>query len=176
MTRETHRMPSETLWDFALRIYAADGVADACLTIQDSWQADIPLLLYAGWMGTRGFQLTPAQMAQADDAIRDWREQVIRPLRTIRRRMKSGPHPAPSDDSEALRTRVKAAELQAEKLQLQLLERDLARLGMPDTPPDQAIAANVRVLVGLFAQSTPAAPDSPAVRAVIAAMVAGTRG
>ena len=36
----------ESIWDFALRVYAANAVEEACLHLQDRWHADIPVLLF----------------------------------------------------------------------------------------------------------------------------------
>jgi hypothetical protein len=51
-----------------------------------------------------------------DDTVRDWRDQVVRPLRSIRKTLKTGPSPAPSEASERLQTDIKADELDAPSL------------------------------------------------------------
>jgi hypothetical protein len=56
-----------------------------------------------------------------DDASRPWRLQVVGPLRVLRRLLAFGPTPAPSEASERLRARIKAAELDAEHLENDLL-------------------------------------------------------
>ena len=43
-------------------------------------------------------------------------------MRSLRRRLKSGPPPAPCSASEALRGRIKAAEIEAEHIELDTLE------------------------------------------------------
>ena len=37
------------LWDWAVAAYGADGVAPACLELQDAAGQNVPLLLWAGW-------------------------------------------------------------------------------------------------------------------------------
>ena len=39
------------LWDFAVRLYAEPGVGEACLALQDRFGVDVPLLLWAAWLG-----------------------------------------------------------------------------------------------------------------------------
>jgi len=51
----------------------------------------------------------------------------VRPLRSVRRRLKSGPPPAPNAISEALRARVESVELEAERIELAILEELAAR-------------------------------------------------
>ena len=113
---------SADLWSFSLWLYGAPGVADACLEAQDRHGADVNLLLWAVWLAVLGHGLTLAELAEAEAATRPWRDEVVRPLRAVRQRLKSGPLPAPTVATESLRARVKAAELEAEKMQLSLLQ------------------------------------------------------
>lgn len=145
---------SPDLWSFCLSVYARPGVADACLTAQDTLGQDVPLLLWALWLGrVHGHRLTRAELDQARAAVAGWRDSVVLPLRTLRRQLKTGPSPAPSPATEALRDRIKAAELEAERLQLALLLADLPAARRPTTPPDVAMDANLRLLL----------PDAPSV-------------
>ena len=110
------------LWSFSLSLYAAPGIAEACLTAQDSHGADVNLLLWAVWLAARGHDLTPGEVAEAEAKTRPWRDEVVRPLRGVRRRLKSGPMPAPDTATESLRSQIKVAELEAEKVQQALLQ------------------------------------------------------
>lgn len=47
-----------------------------------------------------------------------WRNEIVRPLRAVRRRFKSGPAPAPDTRTAALRRHVAKAELDAEMVEL----------------------------------------------------------
>ena len=42
---------AEGLWDFSVRTYRKDGVADACLSLQNDHGADVNMLLYCCWVG-----------------------------------------------------------------------------------------------------------------------------
>jgi uncharacterized protein (TIGR02444 family) len=100
-------------WRFSLAFYAEPGAAAACLELQDRHGLDVNLALYGCWLGLSGRGRIDARgLAAADAAIADWRRSVIEPLRTVRRALKA------TDDAgePELRERVKAAELEAERL------------------------------------------------------------
>lgn len=144
---------STDLWSFSLRLYAVPGVADACLTAQDEHGADVNLLLWAAWLAMQGHALTAAEVAEAEAATRPWRDAVVRPLRAVRRQLKSGPPPAPDMGTESLRAQVKAAELEAERMQQSLLQHlpaqrrtgvavvDLLRTNLLQLPGGEVLAA-----------------------------------
>jgi uncharacterized protein (TIGR02444 family) len=144
-------MPDQTgLWDFALRYYRAAGVAAACLDLQDRHGADVPLLIFGAWVGARrGVALTQADVQAAARAVADWHAQIVRPLRAVRRVMKSGPPPAPDAATEALRETIKAVEIGAEKIELSVL----AGLAPPPgiQPPETATRANLTAILTLSA-------------------------
>lgn len=139
-------MPRD-LWSFSLSLYAAPGVAEACLTAQDRHGADVNLLLWAVWLAVQGHDLTVAELAAAEHAIRPWREEVVWPLRAVRRRLKTGPLPAPAAATESLRTQVKTAELEAEKAQQSLLQT-LPACRRKGGPVADLLRANLSLLPG----------------------------
>ena len=103
------------LWRFACAFYARDGVAPACLALQESLNVDVNILLFAIYARlARGIALDARDLAIVDGLVRDWRHEVVQPLRRLRTRLKGGPAPAPSAASDRLRNRIKAAELEAE--------------------------------------------------------------
>lgn len=102
---------SNLLWQYSLANYARDGVADACLALQDDFGLDVNLLLYGAWLASQGFCLTPAHLAELDSGIADWRDNVVRPLRALRRQMREY-HPA-----RDIREQVKVLELESERQQ-----------------------------------------------------------
>jgi uncharacterized protein (TIGR02444 family) len=126
-------------WDFALRIYAEPGVADACLQLQRDAGADVIMVLMAAFAAVRrGVILGPSDAAEMDAACRAWREQVVRPLRALRTTLKSGPAPAPNAGTAQLRADVKSAELLAERLQNDMLAGRLQ--GTAPGPPVKSVA------------------------------------
>ena len=90
-------MTEAELWSFANSFYGMDGVADACIALQDRLGVDVALLIFAVFAALRhGLVLDSDDCAAADCAGRAWRTEVIEPLRRLRGRLESGPAPAPS--------------------------------------------------------------------------------
>jgi hypothetical protein len=63
----------------------------------------------------------------------------VQSLRRIRTQLKTGPQPAPSAVTEDLRNRVKAAELTAEKIQLEMMQAWVSQLAAIDRRDDLPI-------------------------------------
>jgi uncharacterized protein (TIGR02444 family) len=108
-------------WRFSLLFYTRPGVADACLALQDRCGADINLLLFLLWMSLSRRSFSAHAVRAIEDRIRDWRETVVVPLRTMRRTLKQRTVLAGPAAVEPFRTRVKALELEAERLQQEAL-------------------------------------------------------
>jgi uncharacterized protein (TIGR02444 family) len=141
-------------WAFALAIYARPGVAEACLTLQNEAGVDVMLLLTATFAAVKHRVLLTAHEIRAlDEACRPWREQIVRPLRTIRSGLKTGPQPAPSNATEPFRSQVKALELAAEKLENKLLVECLP-LGPPEkeTVRPEQLRTVLENVVSFFAE------------------------
>src|SRR5262249_13864485 len=85
------------VWRFVVLFYARAGVARACLTLQEKLGLDVNILLFAIFAQIeRGIVLDKNDVTAIDAMVRDWRSDIIHPLRQVRTRMKSGPSPAPS--------------------------------------------------------------------------------
>lgn len=113
-------------WAFAVDIYARPGVAEACLKLQNEAGVDVMMFLMAAYAAVRHrILLTPPEIRKLEEACRPWREQIVRPIRAIRSGLKSGPSPAPNNETEQFRSKVKSIELAAERLQNQLLAERL---------------------------------------------------
>ncbi len=141
-------------WAFALAIYAKPGVAEACLALQDEAGVDVMLLLTATFAAVKHrVLLTAHEIRVLDEACRPWREQIVRPLRTIRSGLKTGPQPAPSNATEPFRSQVKALELAAEKLENKLLVECLPlRLPEKETVRPEQIRTVLENVVSFFAE------------------------
>ncbi|WP_200911749.1 TIGR02444 family protein [Mesorhizobium sp. 1M-11] len=136
------------LWAFMLGVYARPDVAPACLRLQDAHGLDIPLMLAVLYGGVCGRVPDPEQIRAFDENCRVWRETAIRPLREVRRAMKSHDWLASQPRALLLRERVKAAELEAERVEADVLERMLGdiSLGSRQIDIDGLIDLTVTVL------------------------------
>jgi uncharacterized protein (TIGR02444 family) len=105
-------------WTFSLAVYAAPGVADECLAVQEHYGVDVNVLLFCAWLASaRQVALTSADIDAIGTLVGAWHESAVKPLRGVRRYMKN----VPGGDIAALRTRVKAAELEAEQIEQAML-------------------------------------------------------
>jgi uncharacterized protein (TIGR02444 family) len=110
--------PENPFWAFSLAAYAKPGVADACLFLQDNAGLDVNLLLYCCWIASvREQALTEDELRNAVGLTAEWREQVVSPLRQIRRGLRGGADGMPGDAVESFRSEVKRLELASERMQ-----------------------------------------------------------
>lgn len=133
------------LWDWAVAAYAAPGVAEACLSLQDAHDHNVPLLLWSAWIGQTGRRPDPEDLEAACDTARAWSASTIAPLRAVRRTLKA---PIPDVDSEArldLRKQIQAVELAAERYLLEALEELSPEPSGPPRPALEALADTAKV-------------------------------
>jgi uncharacterized protein (TIGR02444 family) len=130
------------LWRFALSFYRRDGIAPACLALQNELGVDVSVLIFAIFAAAcRGVALTSADLADADHLVAGWRAEVVQTLRRLWTALKQGPIPAPSAATDALRDRIKAVELDAEQIELAVLATWLG--SRPSATIDPAMAERV---------------------------------
>ena len=127
-------MATEDFPSFAEALYGRAGVEAACLDLQDRRGLDVAVLLHACWLGTRARVLCVTM---------PWRNEVVRPLRRVRRRLKAGLEGMPRELSEPVRQQVKAAELAAERALLALLA------DVPDGGGGGTVADNLAACLGV---------------------------
>jgi uncharacterized protein (TIGR02444 family) len=161
-------------WQFALDFYGRPGVSAACLLLQDEADVDVVELIFALFMlARRGRLLDHAALNRAAAHVADWRRRAVLPLRAIRRALKEDVAGLPAIQKEALRNRVKSAELLSEQLELAMLVRwcDDHGEGTAGQPAAETIGG---VLECLVARAGRAAPSSRVLEAV-ATLVTATR-
>jgi uncharacterized protein (TIGR02444 family) len=107
---------------FALALYGSEGVADACLHLQNRHDLDVNLVLLAAFVGAeRRQRLTSSSLEAARACVDAWHREVVRPLRAVRQRLKTGPAPAPNEITAHLRRRLQQVEIDAEVIELDQL-------------------------------------------------------
>ena len=106
-----------------MALYARDGVPEACLHLQNRHDLDVPVVLFAAFVGAvRRQTLTASGVEAARARVDAWHREVVRPLRAVRQRLKSGPAPAPNDVTARLRSEVQRIEIEAELIELDQLD------------------------------------------------------
>ena len=145
--------PDHPFWDFSLRVYGADGVAGACLDLQDAHQLDVNIVLYCCWIGATGRGALDAGEAEAiTKAVAEWHGEIVRGVRAVRQRLKDGLAPAPLELSEPLRRRIARIEVELEHVEQLMLAAVIDRPEDTTAPAerraaDAAIAAIVAASV-----------------------------
>ena len=136
-------------WRFSLSVYAAAGVADECLALQDEFDVDVNLLLFCAWAGTKRDALTRADIADADAVVATWRNDVVRPLRAARRALKR------IEGDIGFSAKVKATELEAEQVEQALLHRHARARGSESraTAGADMVVENVRAYLRMVANN-----------------------
>ena len=131
-------------WRFSLRFYRQPGVADACIALQEQSGVDVNLLLYLLWYARDGRSFTVTEVEAVERRIAPWRESTVVPLRAVRRALKTPPALVEAAAAEAFRTRIKAVELESERLQQEALFALAAGLATEDAATvETAASANV---------------------------------
>lgn len=137
---------------YAAALYGRPGVTEACLELQDRHGADVNLLLAACWLAARGVRLDPDAAERLRELAAAWRENVVAPLRQVRRALRPlatdlGGSAAGSRAAR-LRAEVAAVELEAERLVEGLLEAAAAPLRCGPPGGREVASANLVLLVG----------------------------
>jgi uncharacterized protein (TIGR02444 family) len=161
-------------WNFSLELYGGEGVAEACLDLQERRGCDVNVLLFCCWLGASGRPTLTAERLRTILKVSDlWQAEIVRPLREVRKLLKDRSWASALPETvEATRRRVADAELaaeHAEQLKLAMLHAPLAER---DRPVDKRLRAAVGNL-GVYAVCLGVTPDEKDRRAV-AALVAAT--
>lgn len=119
---------ADAAWAFLLDFYRHSGVSEACLVLQDQAGLDVVemlMLVYADVV--LGKLLPGSEIAALRAETAGWREDVVIPLRAVRRKLKPARRDIAESAKEALRADIKKAELSAERLQVDFIADWLER-------------------------------------------------
>ncbi|MBX2808363.1 MAG: TIGR02444 family protein [Cellvibrionaceae bacterium] len=122
------------LWHFSCEYYQQADIEQLCLQLQDDYGMDIPLLFFCVWSGYYFGELTDKTVQQAQCLTESYEAVCIQPLRRVRRQMKSQQYDGLAASWEPVRQQVKVAELNAERLLLEHLQRLLQTIPLTTAP------------------------------------------
>ncbi len=118
---------STSFWNFSNQLYDSDGVATACLYLQNEFQFDVNLLLFCCWAAHFEQSVSDDAWDRILEFSTQWKKEVVQPLRDARSWMKSeGHHHVEESEFSVLRERIKMDELAAEKIQQETMEKSVA--------------------------------------------------
>jgi uncharacterized protein (TIGR02444 family) len=155
---DTKQDPGSPFWKFSLRFYRLPGVADACIALQEEAGVDVNLLLFLLWQATRHRQFSTADVAAIEAKIGFWRDATVVPLRNVRRALRTPPSLVEAATAEFFRNRIKAVELEAERLQQEAMFElaQVAPQGTHAPSASQAASANVAAYQTMLGVTFPA--------------------
>ena len=149
------------LWTCAVELYGVPTIRDVCLSLQDTTGADVNLLLTLLFAATRRLELDASRVRRLQESIAPWRGGVIEPLRSARRSIRLANRADAADAYES----TKQAELAAEKVALQMLERELQSFELQARAADAAVVAGANLRA--YAEHI-ALPEEPRARLIAA--------
>jgi uncharacterized protein (TIGR02444 family) len=157
-------------WRFSLHFYRQPKVADTCIALQEEAGVDVNLLLFLLWQATRKRALTMADVAEIERRVGVWRDMTVIPLRTLRRALKAPPPLVAGAAAELFRTKVKAVELEAERLQQEAMYELARATSWGQEAPSLAAAArgNIAAYEAMGGKAFP----KPAIETLLAALPA----
>jgi uncharacterized protein (TIGR02444 family) len=149
-------------WQFSIKFYAVPGVADACIALQDQAKVDVNILFYLLWNASQGRAFNAADVTEIERRIGPWRDIAVVPIRDIRRALKTPPEVMEPAAAEGLRTRIKAVELEAERLQQEALYglAETSRLGRPSPSAADAAKDSISSYQGVIGPFPPEPLDT----------------
>ena len=169
--RETER--GSPLWRFSLGFYRQPGVADACIALQDGCGVDVNILLFFLWLATARRRVPPAAAQAVCAKVAPWRDEVVVPLRMLRRRLKEGSSMVDRGTAELFRTKIKAVELESERLQQEAMFALADGLATESAPTVEAAArANMAAYQQVLAHTFAPAPIDILLAALLSAQPA----
>ena len=157
----------DNFWNFSLAVYRQSGVPDECLALQERLGADVNLLLLCAYLGAKQNVLLDSNDIESVAAASSaWHVDVVRNLRAARQALKpweEGRDQRLQDNARALRSAVKKLELDAERIEHDLLADWANERGFTPSSPEIAVPANIRTLLTYYArQNTDTEQDTMA--------------
>ena len=160
---ETASTPqTNPFWTFSLGYYRGAGVSEACLELQDNCGVDVNVMLFLLWQATLKRQLGATQVKALAEKVGPWQIDVIGPIRGLRRMLKGNAPLLDKGPAELFRTRIKAIELESERLQQEAMFALAVGLATENAPTVE-VAARANVAAYEQALGRTLAPDAVSV-------------
>jgi uncharacterized protein (TIGR02444 family) len=149
-------------WIFSLGYYRGAGVSEACLELQDNCGVDVNVVLFLLWVASQKRSVPADQVKAIADRVRPWQIEVIGPIRALRRKLKTDAPLLDKGSAELFRTKIKAIELESERLQQEAMAALAANLKADTASSSEAAArASIAAYQGVIGRPfTAAAVDT----------------
>jgi uncharacterized protein (TIGR02444 family) len=148
------------LWRFSLELYRTPGFSDACIRLQDEVGVDVNIVFFLLWNASLKKQFSVDDVRATDRAVAAWRETAVIPIRNIRRALKDAPILPDPGMVEGYRTKIKAIELEAERLEHEALSHFFqeAAPGTAAASAAEAARANITAYENYLGKAFPSGP------------------
>ena len=154
------KWPENPFWEFSLKFYGQKGVSEILIWFQENWQADVNILLYFCWAGiSNANSFTVAEIRSLQQAVKRWNAEIVGPLRSLRRTLKTDTRGAPESWVQVVRTSIQEAELEAEHLQQLLIFLSHPQEAYPDLD-QESCQRNIVNNIVLYLTEVGCEPDS----------------
>ena len=117
------KFPDSEFWTYSLNSYQIPEIEQACLRMQDKFQADVNILLYCCWVGQQKIQLTESDIKKLIVISHPWQSNILVHLRAARHTLKTSPVIIPDEQREQTRQQISEMELNAEHMAQLALEK-----------------------------------------------------
>lgn len=107
---------ADHFWAWSTRVYRNHKVRTSLLYLQDRHQYNVNAVLWCLWTAEEGWAFAPEQVAEVIDRVAEFHRAAIEPIRAVRRYLSSSKPGFQRADQSALRNKLLAAELDAEKM------------------------------------------------------------
>ncbi|MCW9014695.1 MAG: TIGR02444 family protein [Gammaproteobacteria bacterium] len=118
--------PDSEFWNFSTQIYQQAEVESACLHLQNTYDADINILLYCCWAGEQAFSLSTDDIRELIQTAHPWQTNILKPLRDARSMMKQHIIAMPAHMIEQTVNNMSEMELNAEHMAQLAMEKAIA--------------------------------------------------
>jgi uncharacterized protein (TIGR02444 family) len=164
-----------SFWNFSNTIYRIPAVAEACLSLQNNSGLDVNMVLFCCWHGISRGDLDKVFFQECHDFSRTWSGKTVKPLRDIRIWLKETGCSGPGLDTDtcmSFRDRIKAVELEAEKLQ-QLTLESLCQKGEKHSSTDGEMTETVARNLKIYLETEKTGLSDPLIRELETVVQAG---
>lgn len=116
--------PNSNFWNYSSQIWTLPEVESICLELQNTYDADVNILLYCCWVGDKNLSLNDDDMQVLLDTIKPW-QTMLKPLRDSREMMQKQLIAMPTHLVDKTINNMNQMELNAEHLAQLALEKAL---------------------------------------------------
>ena len=136
--------PESRLWDYACAQYERTEIRNACLGLQDCCDLNVNLLLCCAWAAHE--RLAPfdqTTIINLQREIHDWHSSQTKPLRELRKRLKTFMKQMPDLSLREMYDSALALELNMEHVELDCLEQRLAHRNKCELSETELLLGNL---------------------------------